>query len=76
MVKVSKNGQMGRGIPVIGEMVSLMDKDNLIMQMVMFMKETLFTIKLMDLENMFIKMVKNILDFGTKIYNMEQEEKN
>lgn len=32
--------------------------------------------KQMDSENMFIKMDKNILDFGTKIYNMEQEEKN
>jgi hypothetical protein len=40
------------------------------------MKETLFTIKQMDLGNMFIKMVKNISDFGTKIYNMELEEKN
>ena len=32
--------------------------------------------KQMDSENMFIKMDKNILDFGTKIYNMGQEEKN
>jgi hypothetical protein len=40
------------------------------------MKETLSMTKQMDSENMFIKMDKNILDFGTKIYNMGQEEKN
>jgi len=31
MVKVLKNGQMGRGIRAIGEMVLLMDKEYLIM---------------------------------------------
>jgi len=40
------------------------------------MKEILFMIKQMDSENMFIKMAKNILDFGNKTYNMEREEKN
>jgi hypothetical protein len=44
--------------------------------MEIFTKEILFMIKLMDLESMFIKMVKNILDFGNKIYNMELGEKN
>jgi len=32
--------------------------------MEIFMKEILFMIKQMDLESMFIKMAKNILDFG------------
>jgi hypothetical protein len=44
--------------------------------MEIYMKGILFMIKQMDLENMFIKMAKNILDFGNKICNMEQEEKN
>jgi hypothetical protein len=41
-----------------------------------FMKAILYMIRPMDLESMFIKMDKNILAFGSKIYNMELAEKN
>ena len=76
MGKDKKNGLMVHGIKEIGETDTLTDKGYLIMLMETLMKVILFKIKQMDLESMCIKMDKNILAFGNRIYNMELEEKN
>jgi hypothetical protein len=60
----------------IGLIIKLMEGENSGMQMVMFMMENGKTIKLMDLEPMFICLVQNTLVNGSMIFRMEKELKN
>jgi hypothetical protein len=76
MEKVSRNGQMVRTTKEIGEITLLKEKEYFIMRTVTFIPENFIKIELMDLEFIFIKMVRNMKAFGKWICKMAQVMKN
>jgi hypothetical protein len=69
-------GRMGQNMREIGETVWLKDKEYSIILMEIFIQGNFYKIKQMDLEFIFIKMVKNMKDSGRMISKMVLEKKN
>ena len=76
MEKEINFGRMEQNMKEIGEMERQKDKVLFIMQTETFIQENFTKIKLMDLEFIFIKMVKNMRVFGRMINKKVQAEKN
>ena len=76
MGKVLKIGMMVLNMMVIGEMEWQKVKVSFIMLMEIFIQVNFSKIELMDTVNMFIKMGRNIKDFGKTICKMDQVRKN
>jgi hypothetical protein len=76
MEKVISYGRMVLDMKETGETVWQKDKELFIMQTVMSILENFTKIELMDLEFIFIKMVKNTRDFGRMINKKVLEERN
>ena len=76
MEKEINFGRMEQNMKEIGGMEWQKDKVLFIMQTETFIQENFTKIKLMDLESIFIKMVKNMRVFGRMINKKVQAEKN
>ena len=75
MAMVYKFGLMEQNMKDNGLKVKPMDRENLSMQMVMYIKENGKMIKLMDMEYILIVMEPNIRDTGEMIYKMDMGNK-
>ena len=73
MDMVSKYGQMGLNMKVIGEITKLMGKANFGMQMVMYMMDFGKKIKLMAMEFILMLMEQSMKVNGKMISNMAKE---
>jgi hypothetical protein len=76
MVKELRFGKMELNMKVIGEVAWLKAKEYSIIQMEIYIQENSYKIKQMDSEFIYIKMAKNMKDFGRMINKKEQEKKN